>query len=431
MLSTDNAIDSFDSNEVTAPANVAEPSNVATSKTVLWKLPPLVAFVGATLAFVGLTFAAGAPSPLFVLYQQEWHFESWLLTVAFAIYAITLLVTILIAGSVSDYLGRRPVLMVALLTELASTIMFAFADNITWIIVARAVQGIATGAATSTFTATIVELAPPQHKKLGSLIGSIAPFSGLAIGALFSGFAIEFSQAPSLIVFTFLAIIFALGVLTIYFATETVVSRPGALQSLRPHLAIPQPARRDFISGSFVLVATWMLAGLYFGLGPSVLRSVFHISDGLVSGFLVAVPPIAATFASLTTGRLAARYTTLLGISVAVLATALTTVAILVGWFPLFLVSAILSGAGFGAAFSGILRTLGPLANPARRAELFAGVYLISYLAYGAPALVAGIVIGYIGLQSTVIGYGLINVTLAVIGLVAQYRQVRYAQSAN
>src|SRR6476660_5220188 len=93
-------------------------------------LPPMASFIGAAFALVGITFAAGAPSPLFVLYQQEWHFPAWVLTFAFAIYAITLLTTLLFAVSVSDYLGRRPVLIVALLTEVISMLLFVFANDI-------------------------------------------------------------------------------------------------------------------------------------------------------------------------------------------------------------------------------------------------------------------------------------------------------------
>ncbi|MBV6545588.1 MFS transporter, partial [Ursidibacter maritimus] len=75
------------------------------------RLRPVAAFTGTARAFVAVALAVGAPSPLFVLYQQEWGFPSWLLTVAFAIYAVTLLITLLVAGSLSDHVGRRPVLI--------------------------------------------------------------------------------------------------------------------------------------------------------------------------------------------------------------------------------------------------------------------------------------------------------------------------------
>src|SRR6202789_3556997 len=112
---------------------------------------PALAFAGVTLSFLGLFLAAGAPSPLFLLEQQKWGFPDWLLTIAFAIYAIALLATLLVAGSLSDYIGRRPVLIGALGVEAAAMLIFLFAPNIGWVIAARAVQDIATAPGKSGF----------------------------------------------------------------------------------------------------------------------------------------------------------------------------------------------------------------------------------------------------------------------------------------
>ena len=276
-------------------------------------LSPVAAFVGAALAFVGVTFAAGAPSPLFVLYQQEWGFPAWVLTIAFAIYAITLLVTLLIAGSLSDHIGRRPVLIGALALEVVSMLIFLFAQDIGWIIVARAIQGVATGAATGTFTAAIVELAPEKHKKLGAVIGGTAPVGGLALGALITGAAVQFTAVPTVIVFSFLAIVFTLGIIVVALSAETVSRRAGAVRSLIPRLSIPRGARAEFGAIVPVLIGTWMLAGLFLGLAPSIIRGVFHIDSGLVNGAIVALQPAAGAVAGFLLGRVHARTATIWG----------------------------------------------------------------------------------------------------------------------
>jgi MFS family permease len=145
---------------------------------------PALAFAGVIISFLGLFLAAGAPSPLFRLEQQEWGFPVWLLTIAFVIYAIALLAALLIAGSLSDYIGRRPVLIGALGVEAAAMLIFLNAPDIGWVIAARTVQGIATGAGVSAFTAAAAEYAPARHKKLGVLARSVAPAAGLGLGAL-------------------------------------------------------------------------------------------------------------------------------------------------------------------------------------------------------------------------------------------------------
>src|SRR6478736_5271777 len=173
-----------------------------------FRLRPTAAFAGTALAFVAVALAVGAPSPLFVLYEQEWGFQPWLLTVAFAIYAVTLLITLLIAGSLSDHIGRRPVLIGALALQVVAMLVFLFAPDIGWIIGARSIQGVATGAAMSTFTAALVELAPEKQKKLGATIGSTAPVGGIAIGAFLTGLAVQFVPQPTTLVFLALAVLF-------------------------------------------------------------------------------------------------------------------------------------------------------------------------------------------------------------------------------
>jgi len=390
-----------------------------------WRLPSTAVFVGEVVAFIALMFAAGAPSPLFVLYQREWGFPTWLLTVAFAIYAFTLLATLLTAGSLSDYIGRRPVLIAALVIEAVAMAFFAFAPSIGWIIAARAVQGVATGAATSAFTAGIVELAPERWRRASALVVSAAPLGGLALGALLTGFAIQFTRSPSAIIFSALTVLMLLGAVVVVAAVETVFRRDGALRSLIPSVVVPQTARREFAVGSLIQVAAWMLAGLFLGLSPSILRGVYHLNSGLLSGAIVALTPTAGMAASLLLGRVHARQTQLAGVVGVIVGMVVVVAALLVGWFPLFVVGAVFCGAGFGATFSGTLRALAPLASGAERAGLFAAVYLVSYLAYGAPTLAAGELIGVAGLLRAVVCYDVIVVAVAIVGFLALLRPAR------
>ncbi|WP_158867465.1 MFS transporter [Leifsonia sp. AG29] len=386
------------------------------------RLRPAAAFAGTALAFVAVALAVGAPSPLFVLYQQEWGFPSWLLTVAFAIYAVTLLVTLLIAGSLSDHIGRRPVLAGALALQVVAMLMFLAATDIGWIIAARSVQGVATGAAMSTFTASLVELAPERRKKLGATIGSTAPVGGLALGALFAGLSVQFTAQPTLIVFATLALLFAAGLLVVLASPETVARRAGAVRSLVPRLRIPVEARREFGSAVPLFIATWMLAGLFIGLSPSILHGVFRLDSGLLNGAIVAAPPAVGAVAGLLLTRAPARTTTVWGMVAVISGVAIAGAGIAGALLPLLFIGAVVAGAGFGAGFSAMLRILAPLAPNDQRAELFAGIFLVSYLAYGVPALVAGELIAVVGLLPTALGY---TVAIAVASAVALTVQAR------
>jgi hypothetical protein len=82
----------------------------------------------------------------------------------------------------------------------------------------------------------------------------------------------------------------------------------------------------------------------------------------------------------------------------------------------------VIYGVGFGASFSGALRSMAPLAGPHQRAGLFAAVYLVGYLSFGVPVILAGLLITPLGLTTTVAGYGAVIVITAAAGLLAQSR---------
>ncbi|MEV6022184.1 MFS transporter [Streptomyces sp. NPDC052036] len=385
-------------------------------------LPSRTAFAGSAAVFAALYLAAGAPTPLLVVFEQQWHFPAWVLTVAFASYALGLLAALLVTGSLSDHIGRRPVLVTSLLVELGAMLMFVFAPDIGWVIAARTLQGIATGAATSAFSASVVEHAPEHHKKLGTIITSIAPAGGLGLGALLTGTAIQFTSHATVIVFTALAAVMVVGTAVAAFSAETATKRPGAARTLVPRVSLPHAARREFMASIPVHMAAWMLAGLFMGLVPTIIRDLLDLHSGLLNGATAFVEPAAAAVAGLFLGRLTARHTILVGTAGVLLGTAVIEAGVATGMLSLLWVGGIIGGIGFGASFSGAIRGVAPLVQPHERAGLFASVYLVAYLSFGVPAIIAGLLIAPIGLRTTVLGYGVVILATAALGLLAQYR---------
>lgn len=87
-------------------------------------------FVLLVCASVLMMATASAPSPIYPLYRERWGFSVTMLTVIFAVYVAGLLGALLTVGSLSDHLGRRPVLVAALLVASASTATFWAADGV-------------------------------------------------------------------------------------------------------------------------------------------------------------------------------------------------------------------------------------------------------------------------------------------------------------
>jgi len=90
-----------------------------------------------------------------------------ILTVVFAVYVAGLVGALLTVGSLSDHLGRRPVLVASLLLAAAGTAIFWAAGGVFSLVFARVVQGIATGTATGALAAGLVEFSPEGRPHVG------------------------------------------------------------------------------------------------------------------------------------------------------------------------------------------------------------------------------------------------------------------------
>jgi len=375
-------------------------------------------------------FAASAPSPLFLVLQHAWGFSAYLLTVAFAVYAIALLAALLVAGALSDHVGRRPVILGALLAQTVAMVLFLLARDIAGVVVARVVQGLATGLASGAMTAAVVEAAPAQSKRLGARISSVSPLAGLASGALLTGVALQYAVDAVPLVFGGMAVLFALAAVGVWWVPETVTPRPGAWASLKPQVSVPPAARAEFVRAVPVLVGVWALGGLYLALSPSLLRHVLGVDSGLVNGLAIATLSGVGAVAPHWLQRWAPARAAALGMAAIVLGMTLFLGALSVHSVALFFVGTAVAGIGFGAAFSAVMQDLAPLVQTQQRAELFAAVFTLSYLAFSVPAIVAGRLVESMGLLHTMQAYATLLLLVAALGTGVQWRNSHRLEGA-
>ncbi|EMI4980109.1 MFS transporter, partial [Acinetobacter baumannii] len=197
-----------------------------------------------TITLMTFMAASSAPTPLYRLYQQLWQFSPVTLTLIFATYAFTLLGSLLIIGSLSDYIGRRPVIIAAISLQIISMSFFLFASDVSMLFIARGLQGIATGLAVSAIGAAILDFS----KLHGSLINSIAPMIGMAVGIFLTCSILQFSAHPLQLVFEFLCFLLICELILSFLTPETAQRRSGALASLKPNMAIPPQTKSALLS---------------------------------------------------------------------------------------------------------------------------------------------------------------------------------------
>lgn len=387
------------------------------------RLPRGLSFWLVGAVFVLLMFAVSAPSPLYSVYQAQWRFSETTLTAVFAVYALALLVTLLFAGALSDHLGRRPVILAALIVELAALAMFITAHGVALLFLARVLQGIATGAATGALSAGLIELQPEGETRLAPLVNSSAPSLGLAAGALVTSVLVQYGPIPTRLVFWILVGCFVVCGAGVLAMPEPGSRRPGALASLRPRAGLPRETRRTFLVALPCLVSLWALGGFYMSLGPSLAATLLHSENLLWGG--VAIFLVTGTGAAVSILlRAASPQSAMSGGSVALLAGLCVTVAgVATSSGVVFMLGSAVAGLGFGLAFLGVFRTLSALAPPEERAGLIAMIYVVAYLAFSVPVVIAGIAATDAGLHATSLAYGgalIALVTVALAGFLAQ-----------
>jgi MFS family permease len=388
--------------------------------TSSWRLSAGRSFAAIAAVYVLFMAAASAPSPLYVVYQREWGFSAETLTVVFAVYVAGLLTALLVLGGLSDHVGRRPVLAAAIVGEAAALVMFTVADGVPLLLAARLVQGVATGIALTALGATLVDLNPPQAPGRAGTVNSVVPAGGLAAGALGCGALVQFGPAPTRLVWVLLLAATGLAAVVVAVIPDAAQRRPGALASLAPRLGVPGPVRPEFYALVPIMLASWALGGLYLALGPSVAAGLFGLTNHLVGGLVVTLlcGPGAITAFALRT-RPAPR----LVVPSAVLLAAGTAVAlggVLAHSVALAGSGTAVAGVGFGMSSLATFGTLGRLAAPAQRSELFAVAFVISYLAFSVPAVLAGIASTHAGLRPTSIVYAVSVIALSLAAVAAQ-----------
>ncbi len=398
----------------TSPAASATPAGAAAK---LWR--PVV-FGSITAILVLFTAASSTPSPLYVVYQDAWHFSPGTLTIVFAVYVLGLLGSLLVFGALSDHLGRRPVLAAAIGLEAVALVLFIVADGVTVLAAARVAQGIATGAAITTLGAALVDLNPPHAPGRAGLTNGVAALSGLAVGALGCGALVQFAPSPTHLVYALLLAGMAVAAVIVARMPETSARRAGALASLQPRVAVPPRLRAEVFALLPILVASWALGGLYLSLGPSVAASLFGLHSHLVGGLVVTLlcgtgAATALVLRARPTDKLLATAACLLAAGMVV-----TLTGVEAGSAGLAAAGTVVAGVGFGAASLGCFGAFALMAAPHERGELLAVAYVISYLAFSVPALAAGFASTSYGLKPTAVVYGIGVAALGLAALAAQ-----------
>jgi MFS family permease len=374
------------------------------------QLSPTATFFLLASLTVSFLAASSAPTPLYPLYMAKWGLTPLTITVIFGIYALAVLLALLLLGRLSDHLGRRPVLLAATLAQAATMVLYGTATSPTGLLIARIVQGLTTGAALGAIGAALIDL----NKTRGAVANAVTPPFGTAIGSVVAGILVQYLPLPTHLVYAVFGMVFVLQAIALGFITDTIAPRGSVLASLKPQFKLPQAAREPLLLALPVLVAVWALAGFYGVLSPLLLRGMLESNMPLLGGLGLFVLAASGGISILVLQDREPKDMMTFGV-----ASLLVGVVIAVGSLPynsigVFFFGTAVAGAGFGAAFQGSVRTVVPFAAPHERAGVLSIIFIISYIALGAPAVIAGWMLAEYGnIIATAQLFGVVIIALA------------------
>jgi len=347
------------------------------------------------LASITVSFlaASSALAPLYGLYQAQWGFSPLTGTFIFAVYPIAVLLALLFAGRLSDHLGRRPVLLAATAVQAATMVLFAMAGGVGDLVLARIIQGLATGAAVGAVGAGMLDL----NKERGATANAVTPTLGTAAGGMLAGLLVQYLPAPTHLVYAVLCAIFVVQGIGLAVMADTIAPAPGALGSLKPQLHLPAATRGPLLVALPVLVATWALGGFYNSLGPMLVRGMLGVGSGFLGGLAVFVLAASGSLAVLVLRRQEPRAMMIFGAAMLAVGVGVVVWSLPHHAIAVFFAGTSLAGIGFGAGFQGAVRSVVPFAAPHERAGVLSIVFIVSYLSMGLPAIGAGAFVAWHG----------------------------------
>ena len=377
----------------------------------------------ATAFCVNLAFSA-VPTPLYVIYQHRDHFSTLMITVVYAVYAIGVIGSLFLGGHVSDWVGRRRVLVPALAVNVLSAVLFIAFPSLGGLIIARVVSGVSIGLTTGTATAYLAELhlgagGSPTGRR-PQVVATASNLGGIGVGPLGAGLLAQFVPSPLVIPYLIFGGVILVLTLLIAFAPETT-TRPDPQPAWRPQrVTIPAHARGAFFAATGAGAAAFAVYGVFNSLMPGFLAGTMHETSYAVAGAVAFSAFAAGAIAQIALGTASTATTLKVSVPVLFAGLALFTVGMWLPSLPMFVIGGIVTGAGGGLVFRGSLVAAASTAPSESRAEVLAGFFLGAYIGLTVPVIALGLATEHVSARDVM----LVFVVLAAIAIAAGVRAV-------
>ncbi|GGL11327.1 putative multi-drug efflux transporter [Sphaerisporangium melleum] len=359
------------------------------------------------------------PTPLWTIYQRVDGFSTFMVTVAFTAYAAGVLVSLFLAGHISDVLGRRRVLLPAVLLEAVSAVVFLTSTSLGPVIAARVLSGLGVGMITATATAYLAELhaaaRPGGGRARPELVAIAANLGGFAVGPLVSGALAEYAPAPLRTPYLIFLVLLLAAAAGVAFVPETVRA-PDVPAPYRPQrISVPDEHRPAFFASAAASLAAFAVLGLFTSLAPGFVAGTLHHPSRALAGLVTFLVFGAAAGTQVLLRGVTVRGQLRTGLILMGAGLAAVSAAVWLPSLPLFLAGGMAAGAGAGVLFKGSVSRVAGMAAPGRRGEALAGLFLVAYLGLAVPVLGLGVATRFVPDRVALLGFAAVLVAVCAV----------------
>lgn len=389
-----------------------------------FSLRKTISFFGITVALLSLYAAASAPVPLFRLYQQQIGMTNSDLAIAAVCYFVGTLLTLLFLARISNYLGRKPISIIAIALTIIACVLFIFVDNIPIFFLSRFIQGITAGLAASCLNVYLIDTAP-KNSPLAAAITASGPMLGLAIGAFSSSSFVQYGDGDLDFIYITLIIINAICLILIICSAETIKEikyDKTVFQAFKPRMVLPKKVKPLIPEAAAIIIGTWAIGGFYQAFSAPMAAEELGTSNTVVAAAVFSSIMVSNTVASLATKSWNAKTAQHVGMTLFILAIIGVVICLNLNMTIPFLLTSLIAGACIGITFSGTLRRV--LSNtPAKaRADVMSIIYIICYCGAAIPNLIVGQIAEMFSLTEIATGYSILTIIAWIIMMMCKKR---------
>lgn len=387
-------------------------------------------FFIASAAFLIAMIGTTLPTPLYAIYQQRLGFDTSWLTIIFSIYAAGVLAALLIVGSWSDQLGRRPMLFAGLSMGAASAVIFLCSDSVAGLLVGRLFSGLSAGIMTGTATVAVIELAPVRWKN-ATLMATAVNMLGLGLGPMLAGFTSQYLPDPLHLVFYVHLVLLLMAAVGVAVIRETV-QRPERINLSIQKPSVPASVRNVFISASIAGLAGFSVAGLTTSMVPSVMIHVMQERGGLFIGVVTGAFFVASILGQALLQWLPKSAHMTLGCLGLIAGMICLGVSIATVHMPLLVVSGVVAGIGQGMILRSGMGAVTANSPPHHKAAVTSAFFVVLYISISMPVVAVGFSVQAFGLAHVGEFFAGLVALVALLAMVSMKRvQSRLAAASS